>query len=70
MLRVQSIAVDVFLSDCVELMEEFKKSEHTSWDLDQEIQTWKKRIAMLAKGDREESEEEDDESTLMAESPK
>lgn len=40
--KVQSIAVDVVLSTRAKLMEEYKKGEHASWDLDQEIQTWKK----------------------------
>ena len=51
-------------------MGEFKRGEHATWDSDQEIQTWKTREAMLAKGDEGESDEEEDESTLMGESPK
>ena len=47
MLKVQSIAVDAVLSARAELMEEFKRGEHASWDLDQEIETWKKREAAL-----------------------
>ena len=42
-LKVQSIAVDAVLSAQAELMEEYKKGEHISWDPDQEIETWKKR---------------------------
>ena len=42
-LKVQSIAVDAVLSARAELMEEFKRGEHASWDPDQEIETWKKR---------------------------
>ena len=33
-LKVQSIAVDAVLSARVELMEEFKRGEHASWDPD------------------------------------
>ena len=51
-------------------MGEFKRDEHAKWDPDQEIQTWKDREAVLAKGDEEESDEEEDESTPMAGSPK
>ena len=39
------------LSARAELMEEYKKGEHTSWNLDQEIQTWNKREAILAAGE-------------------
>ena len=70
-LKVQTIAVDVVLSAWTELMEEFKKGEHASWDPDQEIQTWKKREAVLARGDYESKDEEDEgEPTLVAGSPK
>ena len=52
-------------------MEEYKKGEHASWDLDQEIETWKKRDAMLAAGEEATDEEEDEEeSTLAVGSPK
>ena len=38
-LKVQTIAVDAVLSARAELMGEFKRGEHSSWDLDEEIQT-------------------------------
>ena len=41
-LKVQTIAVDVVLSARAALMEEFKKGEHTSWDPNEEIRTWKR----------------------------
>ena len=67
--KMQFIAVDAILHAWVELMGEFKRGEHANWDLDQEIQTWKNREVGLAKGD-EAFDEEEDESTPMAESPK
>ena len=67
---MQFIAVDAILHVRAKLMGEFKRGEHASWDPDQEIQTWEKRVAVLAKGDEEESDEKDDESTLIVESPK
>ena len=42
-------------------MEEFKKGEHASWDPDQEIWTWKKRDAVLARGGDESREEDEEE---------
>ena len=37
MCKVQSIVVDAVLSSRTELMEEYKKGEHASWDPDQAI---------------------------------
>ena len=37
-LKVQTIAVDVVFSARTELMEEFKKGEHTSWDPDLDME--------------------------------
>ena len=69
MLKVQSIAVDAVLSARAELMEEFKRAEHASWDLDQEIETWKKREVVLAAGE-EKSNAEEEEEAPAAGSPK
>lgn len=69
MLKVQSIAVDAVLSARTELMEEFKRDEHASWDLDQEIKTWKKREAVLATGE-DESDADEEEEAPAAGSPK
>ena len=64
-------AVDAILRARAELMGEFKRGEHANWDLDQEIQTWEKRKAVLAKWDEEsEKEEDEDKPTPVAESPK
>ena len=68
-LKVQSIAVDAVLSARAELMEEFKRGEHASWDSDQEIETWKKREAMLAAGEDESDAEEEEEAPAVG-SPK
>ena len=68
-LKVKSIAVDAMLSARAELMEEFKRGEHASWDLDQEIKTWKKREAVLAVGE-DESDAEEEEEAPAAGSPK
>ena len=68
MLKVQSIDVDAVLSARAELMEEFKKGEHASWDPDQEIETWRKREAVLAAG--EDESDADEEETPAAGSPK
>ncbi|KAL5583527.1 hypothetical protein UlMin_015969 [Ulmus minor] len=68
MLKVQSIAVDTVLSARAELMEEFKRGEHASWDPDQEIETWRKREAVLAAG--EDESDADEEETPAAGSPK
>ena len=59
-LKVQSIAVDTVLSARAELIEEFKRGEHASWDPDQEIETWKKREAVLAAGEDESDAEEEE----------
>ena len=67
--KVKFIAIDAILHAWTELMENFKKGEHANLDPNQEIQTWKNREAMLAKGDKE-SEEKEDESTPMVESPR
>ena len=41
--KIQTIAVDDVLSARAELMGEYKRGEHSSWDPDEEIQTWDKR---------------------------
>ena len=41
--KIQTITVDVVLSARAELMGKFKRDEHSSWDLDEEIRTWDKR---------------------------
>ena len=61
-LKVQSIAVDAVLSAHAELMDEFKRGEHGSWDPNQEIETWKKREAVLAAGEDESDAEEEEEA--------
>ena len=61
MLKVQSIAVDAVLSARAELMEEFRRGEHASWDPDQEIETWRKREAVLA-ADEDESDADEEEA--------
>ena len=65
--KMKFIAIDAILHAWAKLMEEFKKGEHISWGLDQEIQTWKDREVVLARGEEEETDE--DESTPMPESP-
>ena len=50
-------------------MKDFKADQHVSRDPNQEIQTWKNREAVLARGEDEE-ETDEDESTSMADSPK
>ena len=40
-------------------MEEFKRGEHSSWDPNEEIQTWDKKAAVLAGGEVSEDEEEE-----------
>ena len=57
-LKVQTIAVDAELNARAELMREFKRAEHTSWDPTQEFQTWKRREVVLAVGEDETDEEE------------
>ncbi|KAL5565741.1 hypothetical protein UlMin_028905 [Ulmus minor] len=68
MLKVQSIAVDAVLSARTELMEEFKRGKHAAWDPDQEIETWRKREAVLAAG--EDESDADEEEAPAAGSPK
>ena len=69
--RVQTIAVDVVLSARDELMGEFKRGEHSNWDLDEEIQTWDKRAAVLAGGEASEDEDEEEAAPAMgARSPR
>ena len=68
--KMQFIAVNAILHVRAKLMGEFKRVEHASWDSDQEIQTWKDREDVFAKGDEEESEEEESELTPTAESAK
>ena len=68
--RVQTIAVDVVLSARAELMGEFKRGEHSSWDPDEEIETWRKREAVLAGLEVASDEEDDEEEAPVVESPK
>ena len=68
--KIQTIAVDVVLSARAELMGEYKRGEHSSWDPDEEIETWKKREVVLAGGEAASDEEEDDEGAPAVESPK
>ena len=70
-LKVQAIAVDAVLSARAELMGEYKRGEHSSWDPDEEIETWKKREAVLAAGDdASDGEAEEEEVAPAVESPK
>ena len=69
--KVQTIAVDAVLSARAELMGEFKRGEHSSWDPDEEIETWRKREAVLAGGEPGfDGEASDDEGAPAVESPK
>ena len=68
-LKVQTIDVDAVLSVRTELMGEFKRGEHSSWDPDEEIQLWEKRVALLAGGEASEDEDEEDEAPAVG-SPK
>ena len=69
--KIQTIAVDAVLSARAELMGEFKRGEHSSWDLDEKIETWRKREIMLAGGEpASDSEASDDEGAPAVESPK
>ena len=69
--RVQTIAVDAVLNARAELMGEFKRGEHSSWDPDEEIETWKKREAVLAGVESaSEGEDSDEEEAPVVESPK
>ena len=54
--------MDVVFSARAELMEEYKKGEHASWDPDQEIETWKKKEAVLAAGEDASNEEDEEEA--------
>ena len=52
-------------------MGEFKRGEHSSWDPDEEIETWRKREAVLAGGESaSDGEASDDEEAPAVESPK
>ena len=62
--------MDAVLSARAELMEEYKKGEHASWDPDQEIETWKKKEAVLAAGEDESDAEEEEEEAPAVGSPK
>ena len=69
--KIQTIAVDAVLSARAELMGEFKRGEHSSWDPDEEIETWRKREAVLAGGEpASDGEASDDEGAPAVESPK
>ena len=65
-LKAQSMAVDMVLSARAELMEEYKKGEHASWDPDQEIEMWKKRKAVLAAREDASDKEEDEKEVAPA----
>ena len=67
--KMQFIIIDAILHARAKLMGEFKRGEHATWDPDQEIQTWEKRAAALAKGDEQFEEKKEDESSLVAGSP-
>ena len=49
--------MNTVLSARAELMAEFKRSEHSSWDSNEEIRTWEKREALIAGGEVSEDEE-------------
>jgi len=66
--EAQAVAVNAVLSARAELMAEFKRGEHSSWDPDEEIWTWEKRQTLMASGDVSEDEELE-EATLATESP-
>ena len=69
--KIQIIAVDAVLSARVELMGESKHSEHSSWDPNKEIETWRKREAVLAGGESaSDGEASDDEEAPAVETPK
>lgn len=68
--EAQAITVNAVVSTHAKLMGEFKKGEHSIWDLDEEIQTWEKRQAVLAGGEVSEDDEDEDESTPAVGSPK
>ena len=66
---MQAIAVNAVLSARAELMAEFKRGEHSSWDPDEEIRTWEKRQALIASSEVSE-EEEVEEAAPAVGSPK
>ena len=69
--KIQTIAVDAVLSARAELMGEFKRGEHSSWDPDEEIETWRKREAVLAGVESaSDGEASEDEGAPAVESPK
>ena len=69
--KVQTIAVDAVLSARAELMGEFKRGEHSSWDPDEEIETWRKREAVLAGAESaSDAEASEEEGSPAVESPK
>ena len=68
--KIQTIVMDVVLSARAELMGEYKRGEHSSWDSDEEIETWKKREAVLAGGETASDDEEYDDGAPAMESPK
>ena len=69
--KVQTIAVDAVLSARAELMGEFKRGEHSSWDPDEEIEIWRKREAVLAGVESaSDGEASEDEGAPVVESPK
>ena len=49
-------------------MGEYKRGEHSSWDPDEEIRTWEKRVAVLAGGE-DVSDEDEEEVALAVGSP-
>ena len=67
--EAQAIAVNAVLSARAELMAEFKKGEHSSWDPDEEIRTWEKRQTLMAGGEVSEDKEVE-EAALAVESSK
>ena len=67
--EAQAIAVNAVLSARAELMVEFKKGEHSSWDPDEEIRTWERRQTLMA-GSEVSEDEEVEEAALAVESPK
>ena len=52
--------VNAVLSTRTELMAEFKRGEHSGWDLDKEIRTWEKRKVVLAGGEVSADDEDKD----------
>ena len=69
-LKVQTIAMDALLSARAKLMGEYKRGEHTSWDLDEEIRTWEKRVAVVVWDGDDFKEEGDEELAPAIVSPK